>query len=45
MHRKKAPLRKLMNAYCERQGHPEKSVIFLYDGEWPTNTSRASSCD
>ncbi|CAK0755405.1 hypothetical protein CVIRNUC_002372 [Coccomyxa viridis] len=21
-----------MNAYCERQGHPEKSVIFLYDG-------------
>ena len=34
-----------MNAYCERQGHPEKSVIFLYDGEWSIKTSRASSCD
>ena len=31
--RKKAPLRKLMHAYCDRQGHPENSVIFLYDGD------------
>jgi len=30
--KKKAPLRKLMTAYCDRQGHPENSVIFLYDG-------------
>ena len=22
-----------MTAYCDRQGHPENSVIFLYDGE------------
>ena len=22
-----------MHAYCDRQGHPENSVIFLYDGE------------
>lgn len=25
-----------MHAYCDRQGHPENSVIFLYDGELET---------
>ncbi len=25
-----------MHAYCDRQGHPENSVIFLYDGEIQT---------
>ncbi|KAI8343632.1 ubiquitin-related domain-containing protein [Chlamydoabsidia padenii] len=34
------PLRKLMDAYCERQGKSAGSVRFLYDGNrlLPTNT-------
>jgi hypothetical protein len=30
-----APLKKLMNAYNERQGHAEGTVVFLYDGPRP----------
>ena len=30
--KRSAQLRKLIKAYCERQGHPEDSVSFLYDG-------------
>ena len=30
--RKGAPLKKLMTAYCERQGVQENQIKFLYDG-------------
>ena len=31
--RKTTPLRRLMEAYCQRQGLDAKGVRFLYDGE------------
>mmetsp|Transcript_20581 Transcript_20581/g.45044 ORF Transcript_20581/g.45044 Transcript_20581/m.45044 type:complete len:92 (-) Transcript_20581:252-527(-) len=30
--KKTTPLRKLMEAYCKRQGVAEKDVVFLFDG-------------
>eukprot|EP00959_Pyramimonas_sp_CCMP1952_P430414 9014726-Pyramimonas_sp.AAC.1 len=30
--KKTTPLRKLMDAYCKRQGVAEKDVVFLFDG-------------
>ncbi|KAI9308814.1 ubiquitin-related domain-containing protein [Cunninghamella echinulata] len=38
--KRSTPLRKLMDAYCDRQGKSSGSVRFLYDGGrlLPTNT-------
>ena len=30
--KKTTPLRKLMDAYCKRQGVADKDVVFLFDG-------------
>ncbi len=30
--KKNTPLRKLMNAYCERQGFQKPSIRFVFDG-------------
>ncbi|ORZ00434.1 ubiquitin-related domain-containing protein [Syncephalastrum racemosum] len=41
------PLRKLMDAYCERQGKAAGSVRFLYDGNrvMPQNTPQELDMD
>jgi small ubiquitin-related modifier len=31
--KKQTPLRKLMDAYCQRQGISPNSIRFLYDGQ------------
>lgn len=38
--KKNTPLRKLMDAFCERQGKSQSSVRFVYEGErlQPNNT-------
>ncbi|CDS07241.1 hypothetical protein LRAMOSA01190 [Lichtheimia ramosa] len=39
------PLRKLMDAYCERQGKAADSVRFLYDGHRVQATDTPQSLD
>jgi len=43
--KKQTPLRKMMNAFCERQGVSANSVRFLYDGKRITGDATPQELD
>jgi len=43
--KKQTPIRKMMNAFCERQGVSPNSVRFLYDGKRITGDATPAELD